>query len=61
MHLYPDKYFYVFPGNGHNLIKQALFRKPGWREIKSEMVFSGKCNFVWKPTNFNYKMQCQID
>lgn len=36
-------------------------KKRNWRELPREQAFSGRCNFIWKPTNFNYKMYCQID
>jgi hypothetical protein len=36
-------------------------KKKGWKELPKEMAFSGKCNFIWRPTNFNYKEYCQID
>jgi hypothetical protein len=29
--------------------------------MPKEQAFSGRCNFIWKPTNFNYKQYCQID
>lgn len=36
-------------------------RKPGWKEVPVAQAFFGRCNFVWRPTNFTYKMYCQVD
>jgi len=59
-----DKVFCVISGNGYNTIRNAMLDKPGWREIKKDVVWnhinsnyaSQYVNFVWKPINFNYKV-----
>ena len=60
-----EKFYCIFPGNGYKLIRDAMAKKEGWTEIKKEDVWSmasqAKINFIWKPTNFNYKMFCNID
>lgn len=56
-----ERFFCIYPGNGHNIIRAALVKKRGWKELPVQQAFSAKCNFVWKPTNFTYKMFCQID
>lgn len=58
---YIEKYFCIFPGNGHQIIREALYKKRGWKEISVQQAFSGRCNFIWKPVNFTYKMYCEID
>eukprot|EP00347_Sterkiella_histriomuscorum_P014075 403362257 len=35
-------------------------RKGNWKEVAKEEAFE-KANFIWKPTNFNYKMYTKID
>lgn len=56
-----EKFFAIFPGNGYYIIRAAMNRKKNWKEVHRDQAFSGRCNFIWKPTNFNYKMYCQID
>ena len=56
-----ERYFCIYPGNGHNIIREALLRKRGWKELPVQQAFTNKCNLIWKPTNFSYKMFCQID
>jgi hypothetical protein len=52
------KYFCIFPGNGHNILRAAMHNKKDWKEISKDEAFSGKCNFIWRPTNFNHNMFC---
>ncbi len=56
-----EKFYCIFPGNGLYILRAAMQKKKGWKELPKEMAFSGKCNFIWRPTNFNYKEYCQID
>jgi len=56
-----EKFYAIFPGNGHHVLRIAMNKKKNWKEIPRDQAFSGRCNFIWKPTNFNYKMYCQID
>lgn len=59
-----DKVYCIVSGNGYNIIKKAMEAKPGWREIKKDVVWnqingtypSHYVNFIWKPVNFNYKV-----
>jgi hypothetical protein len=59
-----DKVYCIVSGNGYNIIKKAMEAKPGWREIKKDIVWSHingmhsnhYVNFIWKPVNFNYKV-----
>ena len=59
-----DKVYCIISGNGYNIIKKAMEAKPGWREIKKDVVWnhingthsSHYVNFIWKPVNFNYKV-----
>jgi hypothetical protein len=49
-------------GNGYNIIKNSLLLKPGWKEVKKDELWNKmmgpyhSVNFIWKPTNFNYKV-----
>lgn len=62
-----DKVYCIINGNGYNIIKKAMEAKPGWREIKKDVVWnvingshsSHFVNFIWKPVNFNYKVSVQ--
>jgi len=36
-----------------------MIRRGGWREIPKEEAFE-KANFIWKPTNFNYRVSLII-
>jgi hypothetical protein len=59
-----DKVYCIINGNGYNIIKKAMEAKPGWREIKKDVVWTNIngthsnhfVNFIWKPVNFNYKV-----
>lgn len=46
----------IFPGNGPQVIRDAMNKRSGWKEIPKEQAFE-KANFIWKPTNFNYKVR----
>ncbi len=47
--------FAVFPGNGPQVIRDALAKRGCWKEISKDDAFD-KANFIWKPTNFNFKV-----
>jgi len=61
-------YYTVFPGNGPQIIRDAMTRRSSgritWKEMTPDQVlFSNdqQINFIWKPTNFNYKLYSIID
>lgn len=64
-HPHPTRYYCIFSGNGYNLIKGVMNQREGWKEIPKEEVWQphnlSKINFIWKPTNFNFKMYTEID
>lgn len=51
--------FCIINGNGYNIIKNVMMRRPGWREISKEELWQRmmhpnfKINFIWRPVNFN--------
>ena len=61
-------YYTVFPGNGPQIIRDAMARRSTggvkWKEVgKDAVMFTSDqpINFIWKPTNFNYKLYSIID
>lgn len=62
-------YYTVFPGNGPSVIRDALARRSAngkvvWKEVPKDAVMfqsDQQINFIWKPTNFNYKLYSLID
>ena len=61
-------YYTVFPGNGPQVIRDAMARRSNgkvqWKEVsKDAMMWTPDqiVNFIWKPTNYNFKMYSIID
>jgi hypothetical protein len=61
-------YYTVFPGNGPQVIRDAMARRCNarvqWKEVSKDAVTYNtdqQINFIWKPTNFNFKLYSVID
>jgi hypothetical protein len=58
----------VFPGNGPQVIRDAMARRSNgkiiWKEVsKDQVTYSNdqQINFIWKPNQFNFKLYSVID
>lgn len=56
-----NRLYAIFPGNGYEDLKRAMSKKKNWVEIPATDAFTRRCNFVWKPVNFNNQQYRSID
>lgn len=56
-----QKFYVILSGNGYNDLQRAMSRKKNWVELPAKQAFAGRCNFIWKPVNFDYQQYCLID